>query len=141
MTHRRTIHVPSAQAATVLEALVTTYAVKADALAVAAGGYQDTREPLAVVLDARRELAEAEDLLEGLGWRLGPRGDDLELAGPAGLVREVLYGALLAAAEAAVDRCREYEAGRAGRAALATAIADLTAVHELFATLEASEAL
>jgi hypothetical protein len=141
MTRHRTIRVPAAQAAAVLEALVTTYAVKADALAAAAGGYQDTREPLAVVLDARRELAEAEDLLEGLGWRLGPRGDDLELAGPAGLVREVLYGALLAAAEAAVDGCREYEAGRADRPALATAIADLTALHELFAALEASEAL
>ena len=34
-------------------------------------------------------------LLEALGWRPGPPGDDLELAGPAGLVREVLYGALL----------------------------------------------
>jgi hypothetical protein len=141
MTHHRTIRVPAAQAATVLEALVTTYAVKADALAAAAGGYQDTREPLAVVLDARRELAEAEDVLEGLGWRLGPRGDDLELAGAAGLVREVLYGALLAAAEGAVERCREYEAGRADRAGLAAAITDLTAVHDLFAALEASEAL
>jgi hypothetical protein len=141
MTHHRTIRVPAAQGAAVLEALVTTYAVKADALAVAAGGYQDTREPLAVVLDARRELAEAEDVLEALGWRLGPHSDDLELAGPAGLVREVLYGALLAAAEAAVDRCREYEAGHADRDALATAITDLTAVHDLFAALEASDAL
>jgi hypothetical protein len=141
MAHDRTIRVPAAQAAAVLEAVLTTYAVKADALAVAAGGYQDTREPLAVVQDARRELAEAEDLLEGLGWHLGPSGDDLELAGPAGLVREVLYGALVAAAESAVERCREYEAAQVDRDALAASIASLGAIHALFANVEESEAL
>jgi hypothetical protein len=139
--HHRSIRVPAAQAAAVLEALVTTYAVKADALAAAAGAYQDAREPLAVVNDARRELAEAEDALEALGWRPGPPGGDLELAGPAGLVREVLYGALLGAAEAVGERCRDYEAGRADDTALATAVADVAALHRLFAALEAAEGL
>ena len=139
--HHRSVRVPAAQAGAVLEALVTTYAVKADALAAAAGAYQDTREPLTVVNDARRELAEAEDALETLGWRPGPPGGDLELAGPAGLVREVLYGALLGAAEAVGERCREYEAGGADAGALAGAVSDVVVLHRLFAVVELAEEL
>jgi hypothetical protein len=138
--HGRSIPIPAAQAPAVLEALLTTYAVKADALAAAAGAYQDAREPLTAVADARRELAEAEDALEALGWRPPPTGD-LELAGPAGLVREVLYGALLGAAEAVGERCREYEAGRTGVAALAGAVDDVVVLHRLFAVLEVAEGL
>jgi hypothetical protein len=136
--HHRSVRVPAAQAPAVLEALVTTYAVKADALGVAAAGSPDT--PLAVVQDARRELAEAEDALDAVGWRVGP-GAGFELAGPAGMVREVLYGALLGAAEAVGERCREYEAARVGRSALAGAVADVVVLHELFAGLEAVDAL
>jgi hypothetical protein len=139
--HHRSVRVPAAQAAAVLEALVTTYAVKADALAAAAGAYQDTREPLAVVSDARRELAEADDALETLGWRPGLPGGDLELAGPAGLVREVLYAALLGSSEAVGERCREYEAGAVDAARLATAVEDVVVLHRLFAAVEAAEAL
>jgi hypothetical protein len=137
----RHIRVRGAQAPVVLDALVTTYAVKADALAAAAGAYQHTREPLTAVNDARRELAEAEDALEAVGWRSTPAGGDLELAGPAGLVREVLYAALLGAAEAVGERCREYEAARADAAVLAAAVADVAVLHRLFATLEATEEL
>jgi hypothetical protein len=137
--HDRSIGIPAAQAAVVLEALVTTYAVKADSLAAAAGAYQDARESLAVVNDARRELAEAEDALEALGWR-GPPGGDLELVGPAGLVREVLYAALLGAAETVGERCREYEAGRAEAQVLASAVEDVGVLHALFAGIEAEEA-
>ena len=139
--HHRSVRVPAAQAGPVLEALVTTYAVKADVLAAAAGAYQDTREPLTVVNDARRELAEAEDALETLGWRPAPPGGDLELAGPAGLVREVLYAALLGACEAVGERCREYEAARVDAAALGIAVADVVELHRLFAALEVAEGL
>ena len=125
---------PAAQAPAVLEALVTTYAVRADALATAAG-----TGPLAAVEEARRELAEAEDALDAVGWQVGPAG--LELSGRSGLVREVLYGALLAVVEACGERCREYEAGKIGREALARAVGDVAAVHGLFAEVEAAEAL
>jgi hypothetical protein len=136
--HHRSVPIPAAQAPAVLEALVTTYAVKAEALATAANGYPET--PPVLVQDARRELAEAEDALDGVGWRVG-QGAGFELAGPAGLVREVLYGALLGAAEAVGERCREYEAGRAGRDALARAVGDVVALHELFAGWEAVDAV
>jgi hypothetical protein len=132
--HQRSISVADAQAAVVLDALITTYAVKADALATAAG-----TAPPEVVQDARRELAEAEDALDAIGWAAGPGG--FELAGPAGLVREVLYAALFAVIEGCGERCREYEAGRVGREALAAAVADVDAVHALFSALEAADAL
>ena len=125
---------PAAQAPAVLEALVTTYAVRADALATAAGAGS-----LAAVQEARRELAEAEDALDAVSWQAGPAG--LELSGRAGLVREVLYGALLAVVEACGERCRDYEAGRIGREALASAVGDVVAVHALFAEVEAADAL
>jgi hypothetical protein len=141
VNRNRTIRISAAQAEGLMEALLTTYAVKADALATAAAEYQDEREPLAVVHDARRELAEAEDALDAVGWSIGARVQALELSGPAGFVRETLYAALLAAAESAADACRDYEAGRADRAALARAVADVGAFHELFAELEASDAL
>jgi hypothetical protein len=129
--HHRSVSVPAAQAAAVLEALLTTYAVKADALAAAAG-----TEPLTVVHDARRELAEAEDALDAIAWQAAP-----ELCGAAGLVREVLYGALLGAVEACAERCVEYEAGVVGRDGLAAAVGDVVALHALFAEIEALEAL
>jgi hypothetical protein len=137
----RTIRVPAAQASALVEALLTTYAVKADALAAAAIAYQDDREPLAVVHDARRELLEAEDALDAVAWGAGAHVQDLELSGPTGFVRETLYAALLAAAESAAEACREYEAGRTDRPALARAVADVDALHVLFAELEASDAL
>lgn len=125
---------PAAQAPAVLEALVTTYAVRADALATAAGA-----GALAAVQEARRELAEAEDALDAVSWQAGPAG--LELSGRSGLVREVLYAALLAVVEECGERCRDYEAGRVGRDALAAAVRDVAAVHALFAEVEAAEAV
>jgi hypothetical protein len=129
--HHRSLNVPAAQAPAVLEALVTTYAVRADALAAAAGA-----GPLAAVHDARRELAEVEDALDAVGWALAR-----ELSGPGALVREVLYAALLAAVDACGERCRDYDAGRVGRDVLAAAVADVAVLHGLFAEVEAVETL
>jgi hypothetical protein len=47
-----------------------------------------------------------------------------------------LSTALLAAATAGERACRDYERGRIGRSALAAAIAELSALHRLFAELE-----
>ena len=139
---RRSIRVPAAQAAAVLEALVTTYAVKADSLAAAAGAYPDApRDPFVLIQDARRELAEVEDALDAVGWPPGPLGAELDLTGPAGLVREVLYAALLGAADAVGERCREYESARTDRAGLAAAVDDVAVLHRLFAAFEASDGL
>jgi hypothetical protein len=138
--HHRTTRVPAGQAATVHKALMSTFAAKAQELAAAAGAY-DGAESLRAILDARRELAHAEDALDVLGWEGRSAVGAVELAGPAGLVREVIYEALLRAAEALAERCREYEAGRADAAGLAAAVNDVAVLHRLFAQIEAAEAL
>jgi hypothetical protein len=53
----------------------------------------------------------------------------------------VLYTALLGAADAVGDRCREYEAARTDRAGLAAAVEDVVVLHRLFAAFEASDAM
>jgi hypothetical protein len=47
----------------------------------------------------------------------------------------------LGAAEAVGERCRSYEAGRVGREVLAASVGDVVVLHELFAGLEAVDAL
>jgi hypothetical protein len=130
----RSVSVPVAQAVPVFDALLATLAAKAGALSAAAGGGS-----LTVVHDARRELAEAEDALDTAGWRTG--SGELELTGAPGLVREVLYAALVGAVEACAARCRDYEAGLVDRAGLAGAVADVRVLHGLFDEVEAAEAL
>jgi hypothetical protein len=132
--HFRSVPVPAAQAPVVLDALLATLAGKAEALGSAAA-----RGSLTVVDDARRELAEAEDALDAVGWQLGP--GELELTGAAGFVREVLYAALLAAVEACAARCRDYDAGLADREGLARGVDDLRVLYGLFAALEDTDAL
>jgi len=139
MARQRTVRIPAAQAALVLDALVAAYARKADALGAAARAYGAGREPLAAVVGARREVIDAEASLDAIGWQLGDRTADLELSGPAGAVREILYTALLAAADAARTACREYERARIDRPALAAAMAGVGALHDRFAALEAAD--
>jgi hypothetical protein len=136
MRERRTVSIPPVCAAGVMDMLVATFAAKADSLAAVAAAYQEGGAQLADVVDARRELVDAEDALDALDWRLGEREDGLELRGPTGLVRETLHAALSAAAEAAVEACEAYEAGRVGRDALAAAVTALSELHELFAAGE-----
>jgi hypothetical protein len=140
MATHRTVRVPAAQAAAIVDASIAMYARRAGALAGATRAYRVDREPLAAVVDARRDVIEAEATLDVLGWQPGSRGGDVELSGPPGAVREVVYDALVAATERARAACRAYEGARIGGGELATAMADVAALHELFAGLEAVDA-
>jgi hypothetical protein len=139
MPSHRTVRVPPAQAAAVVNAVISAYARKAGALAEATRAYVAGREPLASIVEARREVIEAEATLDTLGWEPGPRGREVELTGPAGAVREVVYDALVAAAGTARAACREYERALIDRAQLAAAVANVTALHELFDRIEAAD--
>jgi hypothetical protein len=120
----------------VVDALLTTCAVAADAVHHALAGYLDGTVGETELRDHRRRLGECEDALERIGWARGPRLDGGELAGPASLVGEVLTTSLLAAAEAVAAACRRYDTGRAELADIEAAIADLTARQRLFAAHE-----
>jgi hypothetical protein len=140
LASHRTVRVPPAQSAAVIDAVLGTYARKAGALAAATRAFRTAREPLAAIADARRDVIEAEATLDVLGWQPGARAGVVELTGPPGAVREVLYEALAAATERARAACREYERARIGRAALAAAVGDVVSLHELFDGLEAVDA-
>jgi hypothetical protein len=122
-----------------VKTLLTVYAAKAEALAHAAIAYADGREPPAALEEARRELAAAADALDALGWTLGPRLEAGELAGETGLVREVLYAALLDAAEEVGEACLRYEAAEIDLAALRGAVDRLGGRLALFAAHEERE--
>jgi hypothetical protein len=141
MRRHEAVQVPAAQARHVVEALLATLAAKSEVLSAVGVAYLEGSQPLAAVRDARRELGEVEDALEAVEWRLGPRTEPLELAGPAGFVREVLYAALVATADEALKACGHYESGRDDGTALAAAVADLATVHRVFATFEAGDAV
>ena len=66
---------------------------------------------------ARRDGAEPDELpvldeLIQLAEGHGATHTQLELSGPAGLIRDAAYGLLLDGVDALADACRSYEAGR-----------------------------
>jgi hypothetical protein len=123
-----------------VEALVTVFATRADDLSVLAADYIEGREPLTAVRDARRALADAEDALEALGWDMGIRPSTAAVAGPAPLVRDAAFTALLEAAERVPAACRAYRAGEVDLGALEAAVAAVAAWHRHFAELEPGDA-
>jgi hypothetical protein len=133
------VRIPAQQGAEIVDALIRGYVRRAGTLAAATRAYLGTGHALDAVEEARRALIETEDTLDALGWDLGPRAGDLELAGPPGEVREVLYAALVSVAEKAWNACRDYEHARIGRGILATRIADLAALHRLFDAFETAD--
>jgi|ERR671923_2082974 hypothetical protein len=140
MQRDHAVRIPAQQGTDIVDALIRGYARRAGALAAATRAYRDTGHALGAVEEARRALIETEDTLDALGWELGPRARDFELAGPPAEIREVLYAALLSAAEKACNACRDYERARIGRGMLATRIADLAALHRLFDAFETADA-
>ena len=123
-----------------VEALVTVFAARADDLSVIAGDYLEGREPLTAVRDARRALADADEALEALGWDLGVRPTAGAVAGPAPLVRDAAFTALLEAAERVPAACRAYQSGEVGLPALAAAVAAVGAWQRHFAAVEPADA-
>jgi hypothetical protein len=122
-----------------VKTLLAVYAAKAEALAGVAGAHLEGRERLDAIQDAQLDLAETGAALDTLGWELGSRLEPGELAGPASLVREVLYAALLDASEAAGEACLAYEAAATDLDGLREAVARLVARLELFAAHEEKE--
>ena len=122
-----------------LKTLLAVYAAKADALAHAVGAHLDGREELDAVHDAQRDLAETARALDTLGWEPARRAEAAELAGPTGLVREVLYAALVDAAEAAGEACAAYEAAETDLDGLRAAVDRLVARLAVFAAHEERE--
>lgn len=139
MTRTLRVTVPAAQVTTVRATLLILYQVKADALNVATAEYLDDRESLASVLGHRRELGELDDLIEQAGWEAPSTSDSLELVGPADLVRDAVYGALLGATSTVEQACRRYEAGDIDLVVFGGRVDELVALFRVFEALEEAD--
>lgn len=124
MQRQATVRVPATLSAALGELIATLCAVKAESAAAA---------PLDE--DADHQLRAVSDLLDQVRDAAG-KGEPVELTGPAGLVREALYGLLVDGADALAEACRSYESGALSLDRLAAAGASARARVELFAAFE-----
>jgi hypothetical protein len=104
------VSVPAQLVTAVLEALITLYEVKAEALSFAANDYLNDPPTLPTLRARQRELADVEEMIGRIGWEARERLGAAEVAGPAALVCEALLGALVDAAEDLPEACRRYDA-------------------------------
>jgi hypothetical protein len=130
------VSVRAEDAPAVLEALLSLYGARADALAEAAG-----RTDAARLQEARDSLMDADATLDAFGWARGPRLDPAELDGPAPLVGEVLGIAAADATESLDQALEAYGRAEATLAAVAEAHARVAALLELFAAHEREHAV
>jgi hypothetical protein len=124
MLRQATVAVPAILTRELEELAVMLRAVKAETAAAA---------PLD--LEAEEQLRSASDLLDQVGGAAGS-GEPLEITGPAGLVREALYGLLIDGADALAEACRAYESGAIPLERLTAAAASAQARIGLFAAFE-----
>jgi hypothetical protein len=125
------VSVRAEDAPAVLEALLSLYGARADALAEAAGRTDSAR-----LQEARNALMDADAALDAFGWQRGERLDAAELSGPAQLVGEVLAIAASDAAESLEQALEAYGRAEETLGGLGRAEARLDAVLGLFAAHE-----
>jgi hypothetical protein len=130
------VTVPAREITAVLEALITLYEVKAEALSFAAIDYLNDPPTLPALQERQRELAAIEEMIGEIGWDPRERLGAAEIAGPPGLVREALLGALIHAAEGLPEACHRYEAGGAELGDIRAALDCACRLLDLFATVE-----
>jgi hypothetical protein len=130
------VDVAAEQVPGVVDALLTTCAVAADALHHALSSYLDGTLSEGELHEHRRRLDECEDALDAIGWARGQRLEGVQLTGPPALLGDALTAAVLDAAEAVATTCQRYGAGRAELRDVQAAVTDLVAQQRLFAAHE-----
>ena len=127
MSDHAHVTVAADEAPAVLEALLSVYGARADALAELAGRTEPER-----LQEARAALLDADGALETFGWSRGARLGPADLTGSSQLVGEVLAAAVGDAAERFDGALEAYAQGHAGLDDLEQAHARLTALLALF---------
>jgi hypothetical protein len=136
MAHHVQVTVPPEHAPAVHEALLSAYGGAAETVAEAAGHRDPQR-----LRDAREALLDADSTVATYGWAAGERLDAAQLAGSALFVHRVLGTAVDDATGTFGLTLAEYTRGEASLEALAAALAALTGLFELFASVERSESV
>ena len=125
------VTVAAEHATAVLEALLSLYGARADALAEAAGRTDQAR-----LQEARAAFLDADAALDLFGWTRGPRLETAELTGSPRLVGEVLAAAVTDAAEQFEAALDDYAGARAALADVESAHGRLGALLALFVAHE-----
>ena len=125
------VTVDAEEAPAVLEALLSLYGARADALAELAG-----RTDAGRLQEARAALLDADAALDTFGWERGDRLAPAELSGPPRLVGEVLATAVADAAELFDAVLEAYGRGHATLVQLRDAHEALTRLLAMFAAHE-----
>jgi hypothetical protein len=93
------VEVPAALVAPLRESLVLLYQATAESLHLALRAHAERGAALTGIHEHRARLAELDALLDRVGWHTGSAANDLEVGGPADLLHDAAYGALIDAGE------------------------------------------
>jgi len=93
------LEVPAALVAPLRESLVLLYHATAESLHLALRAHAERGASLDGIHEHRARLAELDAMLDRVGWRTGPAPGELEIGGPADLLHDAVYGALIDAGE------------------------------------------
>jgi hypothetical protein len=93
------LEVPAALVAPLRESLVLLYHATAESLHLALRAHVERGASLDGIHEHRARLAELDAMLDRMGWRTGRPRADLEVGGPADLLHDAVYGALIDAGE------------------------------------------
>jgi hypothetical protein len=125
------VEVPTDLVPGLIGALLAVYAAHAEALQRTVERYQAGEAAFEELDVARQALWHAESALDTLGWTAAEQLEPGLLYGPPRLVHDALTAAVIDAAEALADACRDYTDARRDLASLQRAFDRLAAHHAL----------
>jgi hypothetical protein len=129
------MQVPGGVGPGVRDTVLLLYRAAVEALHQAFGAQAETEE-LGEVRAQRARLRELDALLEQVGWPDDPLPRVIKVRGRAGLLRDVLYGALIDAGERLAVACSGSWRGEAGAGSVRAAAREVIEVDRLLRELE-----
>ena len=130
------LQVPGGVGPGVRDSVLLLYRAAVEALHLAFGAQAETGE-LGEVRAQSARLGELAVLLERVGWPGDPLPRVMEMRGRPGLLRDVLYGALIDAGERLAVACTGSWRGEASAGSVRTAAREVIELDRLLRELEA----
>jgi hypothetical protein len=131
------LQVPGGLAPGLRETVLLLYRAAVEALHLAFGAQGDAGE-LDEVRAQRKRLRELDALLDQIAWPGDPLPRVVELRGPAGLLRDAVYGALIDAGERLAVACAGGWRGETSAGGVRSAAREVIELDRLLRELERS---
>jgi hypothetical protein len=129
---RVSVEVPAELIGPVRETVLLLYQATAESLQLSLRAHSEGRGSLEEVGEHRARLAQLDELTAGLGWQPGTR----TLSGPAELLHDAFYGALIDAGERLAVTASNAWRGELPLQRVQEAAAEVLALHRLLRVLE-----